>query len=603
VELADRDEDVSGRSRVDTETTPWYASREFLLIFSLFVAFRIMALLAYRPGGQVLDFSDFYWYREYAQVTRQGYFPYVNLWAPYPPLFPILVVGLWWVSTLMPPWEHVNLWFTLSLGGTMLVFEAGNLVLLFCIARRLADRRRALRSAWFYTALFVPVYTLTAHFESLPLFFFLLGLYLLLKQRPYWSAAVTGIGFLTKLIPLILLPVGARLPRAVGEDGAAGGSPLWRLRIETRWMKLGLDLKHLLLYVGTFAATILLFGLPLYLLNSRLVWASLAINQVREPWQTVWALIEGNYRYGIAPLDMRDLDWRPVASSGEAVPWLVVTALFGLVYGFVYTRKFDWRQPKNIVAFTGFTVLLFMLYSKGYSPQWLGWALIFVALLLPNLRGAFYAIVVSLVNLLEANVFFTMVPGEHWLLAVTVSIRTFVFLMLVVEFLLILQPQWSISVVQKARRWVLVVFAAALAVGGIFGAVRLGQAYADVRLEASPYRDAIEILQEEASAGAAILVNSYDHRTYDWLYPYLWRRLSFYMLDDYAPSSSSVEDKTLSLLDTVSRRHQEWWMFDNDPEAQSASEAILSEWLNAHGEEVLVHDVGGGRLSEWVMRP
>ena len=35
-------------------------SREFALILVLFVAFRVMALLAFRPGGQVLDYSDFF---------------------------------------------------------------------------------------------------------------------------------------------------------------------------------------------------------------------------------------------------------------------------------------------------------------------------------------------------------------------------------------------------------------------------------------------------------------------------------------------------------------------------------------------------------------
>ena len=214
------------------------------------------------------------------------------------------------------------------------------------------------------------------------------------------------------------------------------------MQLELPWFSLDLDLKHVFVYLAVFAATVLVLGIPLYLLNSRLVWASLIINSVREPWQTVWALIAGNYRYGIAPLDMRDLDWQPVASASGGIPWPLVTIVFGLVYAFAYTRRFDWRRPKNVVTFTGFTVLLFMLYSKGYSPQWLGWVLVFVALLLPNLRGAFYAIVTSLVNLLEANVFFTMVPDEHWLLVVTVSVRTIVFLMLAVEFMLILQPQW-----------------------------------------------------------------------------------------------------------------------------------------------------------------
>ena len=55
------------------------ARREFALILVLFLAFRMMTLLAFRPGGQVLDHSDFYWYREFAQLTRQGYIPYDNL--------------------------------------------------------------------------------------------------------------------------------------------------------------------------------------------------------------------------------------------------------------------------------------------------------------------------------------------------------------------------------------------------------------------------------------------------------------------------------------------------------------------------------------------
>jgi hypothetical protein len=203
--------------------------REFALILTLFIAFRVMALFAFRPGGQVLDFSDFYWYREFAQLTRQGYIPYLNLWTTYPPLFPFLMIGLWRISTLLPPWEFPNLWFSLLLGGTFLLFETGNLVLIYAIARRLSDSQRALRSAWFYLALFTPVYTLTGWFESYPLFFFLLSLYLLLRGRPVWSALTTGVGFMIKLIPLILLPVGARvcehLPRRPGSRPGLSRTP------------------------------------------------------------------------------------------------------------------------------------------------------------------------------------------------------------------------------------------------------------------------------------------------------------------------------------------------------------------------------------------
>src|SRR5690606_23393955 len=60
---------------------------------------------------------------------------------------------------------------------------------------------------------FVPAYTLLGWFESMPLFFLLLGLWLILVPRPWgWagSAAAAALGFLTKLTPIILLPVAVR---------------------------------------------------------------------------------------------------------------------------------------------------------------------------------------------------------------------------------------------------------------------------------------------------------------------------------------------------------------------------------------------------------
>ena len=53
-------------------------------------------------------------------------------------------------------------------------------------------------------------------------------------------------------------------------------------------------------------------------------------------------------------------------------------------------------HSEHTLAFVGFTLCLFMLWSKGYSPQWLGWPLFFMALLLPNLRGIIYAIILSI---------------------------------------------------------------------------------------------------------------------------------------------------------------------------------------------------------------
>jgi hypothetical protein len=578
------------------------ARREFALILILFVAFRAMALLAFRPGGQVLDHSDFYWYREYAQLIRQGYFPYANLWSQYPPLFPVLIIGVWRVSSLLPPWEFSNLWFSLLLGGIFLLFETGNLILIYAIARRLGDRQRALRSAWFYAALFTPVYTLIGWFEGYPLFFFLLSLYLLLRGRPFWSALTTGIGFMIKLIPLILLPIGAQISNGKSQIT----NHIWCFRV--RLLNLSFDICHLIYYLGAFALTVIAIGLPFYRLNPRLVWGPLVINGAREPWETVWALVQGKTGYGIAPVDMRNIAWEPPTVPGSDLPWLWITLAFGLVYLFAYTRSFDWKAPRNLVAFTGFTLTLFMLYSKGYSPQWLGWVLAFIVLLLPNLRGAFYAVVTGTLNLIEANVFFTIVPDEHWLLVITVGLRTLIFLILAAEFMFILQPRWLTPALRRVRRWGLIGLAGLLVIGSVPAGVRFVQAYFDVRYQLSPYQATIETLHkarssssETSTRGAALVLNSYDHQTYDWLYPYLRREFAFYMLDDYAPPGESVETRTVVYLERIAAAQRDWWLFDNAPTSQSPSEAVAADWLAVHGTLLDARDIDGGRLYHFMV--
>ena len=575
--------------------------REFALILFLFVAFRVMALLAFRPGGQILDFSDFYWYREFAQLTRQGYIPYVNLWTTYPPLFPFLMIGVWWISSLLPPWEFPNLLFSLLLGGVFLLFETGNLVLVHAIARRVSSQRQALRSAWFYALLFTPVYTLTGWFESYPIFFFLLSLYLLLRGRVLWSALTTGVGFMIKLIPLILLPIGAHLSSL-----HTPSRHRWCVRFG--WRHLSFDVCRVASYLGVFGLTVLAIGLPLYLLNPRLVWGPFIISGARAPWETAWALLEGEFGYGIIPLDMRDATWQPTAGSKSGLPWLWITLAFGLVYLFAYTRRFDWRVPRNVVALTGFTLILFMLYSKGYSPQWLGWALAFVAVLLPNLRGAFYAVVASLLNLVEANIFFTIVPDESWLLIATVGLRTLIFVLVAAEFMLILQPHWLTPDVVRLRRWGLVGLLVLLVAGSLPAGARFVQAYFEARYQLYPYRATIDtlravppdLMQGESSGdgtpGAALILNSYDHRTYDWLYPYLRSNFAFYMLDDYAPPGETVEVRTLATLERIASAHHQWWLFDHDPAVESPSEAVAADWLAAHATLLDVRDIDGGRL-------
>jgi hypothetical protein len=639
--------------KVSTATAPLGGSRwaafqatyqrhaDFILLLILFVTFRVLALAAFRPGGLVLDFSDFYWYRSFAELTHQGYYPYANLWTTYPPLFPGVMIAIYQLSTLLPPWTFPNLWFTLLLGGFFLLFEVGNFILLYLLALKFtgaessrpntdtaaspplaelnpqastsdSTRQNAIRACWIYATLFVPVYTLTGWFESYPLFFFLLSLYLLLQKRPYLSAFFTGIGFMIKLIPLILMPVAIqqlskRRYQIELRNYKIKFTPLRQNEFPTshnsepktpyEQFTIPFDLPRLALYLGIFLLTVIVIALPFYLMNPALILGSQQITGARQPWETVWALIDGNYDYGVIPLDMRDLSWTPGDAPPTRVPWLLVTALFGLIYAFFYTRPLNWAAPRQVLPFVGFTLCLFMLWSKGYSPQWLGWPLFFIALLLPNLRGVLYAMILSLANIIEANFFFIMFPEEHWLLAATVLIRTFLLVVLAIEFLWLIWPHTVTPRVEKIRAWGLAFFLALLLLGAIPAGLRLSRSYVESRLEQSPYHATITRLQDEQVKGA-LLLNS--HTVYDWFYPYLRNDYDLFMLDDYAPPGQSIETRTIGLLDSIAAQTDVLWLYDADASTTSPAEEVLMRWLGdlppAH-----IQDIDSGRLYLFIL--
>ncbi len=560
--------------------TYYHTHHTFLLIILLFINFRALTLLAYRPGGLVLDFSDFYFYRVFAQMDRLGYVPYDNLWTTYPPLFPWLMINIWRISEILPPWEFDNLWFTLLLGGVFLLFEIGNLWLLYLMSLKIYPLPQATKPVWIYACLFTPVYTLTGWFENYPLFFFLLGLYLLLQNKPYSSAVVSGVGFMIKLIPLLLLLLGVKLLPVKRS--------YWPLQIS--WLNIDLDLRRVGLYLALFSGTIIFIGYPFYRLNPDLIFSPFYMTSLRPAWQTIWALLDGNYEYGIIPLDMRNLDWSSVPAVESRLPWVWITLVFGFVYILIYTRRLDWQSPKVALAFTGLTICFFLLYSKGYSPQWLVWLLVFIVLLLPNARGVIYAIILQSLNLIEANLYFIIFSPETWLLVATILIRTGLILVIGLEFCLLMWPYWLNPNIIRTRRLILGTALSLLLLSLYPATSRLYDAYFDIRLQNSPYRHSITWLQEQPVKEAILLNNQ---TTYDWYYPYLRHSHRFFMLDDYA--NETLEQRTRETLEEIKTVHKAMWIFDTHPEDTMPAEHILVTWLKT---SQLAHqaDIDGGRL-------
>ena len=238
-----------------------------------------------------------------------------------------------------------------------------------------------------------------------------------------------------------------------------------------------------------------------------------------------------------------------------------------------------------------------MLWSKGYSPQWLSWPLFFIALLLPNLRGVIYATILSIANIIEANFFFIIFPEERWLFAATVLIRTFLLIVLAIEFLLLIWPQAVTPRVEKIRAWGLAAFVLLLLIGAIPAGWQLGRSYFDQRQQQSPYAATITRLQSERVKGA-LLLNS--HTVYDWFSPYLRHDYALFMLDDYVPNGESAEARTTALLDGIAAQTDVLWIYDADAAITTPAEQALLTWL---GDTPLAHiqDIDGGRLYLFIL--
>jgi hypothetical protein len=377
------------------------------LVLFLFIGFRL-SLLAFWPADQLARWSDYDYYYEVARWVDQGRLPYIHYWVEYPPLFSYLSLLLYLLTS-----QYVT--FATGLALVQLVFEVGSLVLLHRLARRVvgdvADHsgRWADRVAWIYALLFAPIATWWLSFDSLATFFLLLAIERWLAGRRLQSALAMGVGGLVKWFPMLFLPVAVRFRRD------------WR-------ESFGTVVLALLVVVGV-------LGL-LAMLSPAYTWASLRSLGSRASWQTVWALVDGNLGTGAYNANRLDPDAAALPQGNPArVPSWITVLLFGMLYLWLWTRpSCDLQLPAcrlRLLRFTTVTVLLFFLWSRGWSPQWLGTLVPLVLLCLPLERAALYLVVLTFINIAEWPVLLSR--GLNQWLYLTVLLRTGILVLLVVE--------------------------------------------------------------------------------------------------------------------------------------------------------------------------
>ena len=379
--------------------------RDSLPIVVLFVAFRLMWLMAYPPDSLMI-YGDYPYYFDLAQLVKQGRLPFLGYWVEYPPLFAYLCQGIY---ALTGDRYHA---FATLLGLVMVTFEAGTLVMILRVASHARSREDALKLTWVYALLFAPAFVAWHNHDMISTFFLLLAADEFLRGRSNRSALWVGVGAMVKYFPVLLL------------------LPVWRFRRDWRQA-----ITYTVIVGVVCAATLapFLVASPTYAI------ASLRAQLSKTSWQTVWALLDGNLNTGIFGAASQHVDPSvAVALQGNPprIPSVVLLVAFGALYAWLWTRPStgDFHSPSwnsRFMIFAAITFVVFFLWSKGWSPQWLVMLVPFVLITLPLGRALLYILTLSFINLAEWPVFLSR--GLNQYLYLTVPLRTVLFILLLIE--------------------------------------------------------------------------------------------------------------------------------------------------------------------------
>ncbi len=355
---------------------------DFRLLLYLFIGMRLL-LIVYQPlvveGVErgITAGGDMAYFYALAQLSDNGLYPYRDYWSEFPPLWPWLYVSLY---RLLAAGEPSYTAFASALGLILLAFDTGNLILLNRLGSRLHGRETGLALAWVYAALLAPAVFIWWNFEAIVVFSLLLGLWWLLIGCDDRSALAIAAGGLAKFVPLILLPA------------------VWRAR---RWRQ---ALRYTLLSLGVFA----LVYAGLIAATGEMGALSLVVQFSKASYGTIWALLDGNYGTGIfGGPEVRTDPATALVLRGypPVIPPLARLTVFG---GLGLAALLRARRTDNwgVVAMTTLTLLVFFLWSQGWSVQWLALLIPLILLCFPTRPGI-------LILLLLSFMIFTEYPLLH----------------------------------------------------------------------------------------------------------------------------------------------------------------------------------------------
>jgi hypothetical protein len=368
--------------------------QEWIKLISVFFIFSRFVLLLASPLDGLRGYGDFLHF--YSLATLPGW-PYIHYWVEFPPIFPFLIAGFARITTQ----EHV---FDYLLFLLLTFCDLINIFLFSRLSARVSGEGKNIPTVFIFAGVLMTLPYCWWYFDSLTVLFLLLSLELLLKDRTFLSGLAVGFGILTKFFPAIVLIA------------------VW---FQVDWKKRLISLGAALIVVFT------CYG-ALWAASPEFTRAGLLSQGSKGSWETVWAMLDGNYRTGnFGPVENRLDPNAAYQTQGNAAlvhPWISFIIIAGLgLWGLTQVKA---KNLQGYLAVMVWVFALLFLWSPGWSPQWVLYLIPLVLLVFPLRKAILMGGALITVNLLEWPVMLSR--GYFSTLPLTIGLRTVILILLAI---------------------------------------------------------------------------------------------------------------------------------------------------------------------------
>ncbi len=351
----------------------------------LFLIARLILFLSL-PQETIRSYGDYWNFYNQAQLG----IPFLHFWTEFPPVFPFISRMIFLlVNGRETAYDYV-------LALVISLFQAGTIAIFFHLVEKLHLNKRGISRIWVYFALVVGLFYSWSYFDPIAVFFLLLSLSFLLDRKDGPAALAIAAGVLTKWFPILILPA------------------IWKIRSTKKAFKLTI------LVIGIVISA---WGM-LYMVNPDMTGASLMSQVNKGSWETIWALMDKNLGTGNfgEEINRQIPDSAKISTGNPALipSWLTLLIFGGLGLGLLVKSKN--HTDKWMFSFVGLSIVIFFLWSPGYSPQWILYLLPFILLCLPANEAYLMGASVVLISLLEWPVLLSR--GLFWSLYLLIPFRT-----------------------------------------------------------------------------------------------------------------------------------------------------------------------------------